>query len=121
MDPFENPGQQKIASALGVMKLPAGRSIVAEVGKSARVNVQDVWPVGFCTGGVQHGQPDRVSCHTSIRAKPALIANRQQPGERIVARVPRCTTAVDTLKEQVSIHQIVEAHSSNRIHQGHLS
>jgi hypothetical protein len=47
-----------------------------------------------------------------------MIANRQQPGQRIIAHIPRNAAAVDTLQQHVSIREVIEPHSRSLIH-GH--
>ena len=116
--PVEDPAQQQVALPLRVVKLPAGRPVVAEISEGTGMDVQGIRPVGLGSRGVQHRQPDRIPGHASVRAEPTLVANRQQPCQRIIARIPGRPAAVDTLKNQVRIGQVIETHGRGRIH-GH--
>lgn len=104
------------------MQFAAGGAVVAEVGEGAGVGVKLIGPVRFGPGRVEHDQPDLVPGSLAHRAEPALVAHPgQEPGQRIVRRVPRGPALVDPVYDEVAAAELIKSDRLNNIHQASVS
>ena len=103
--PGEGVPEQEVAPAAGVVEFVAGAAVVAVVGEDAGLRVEDIGPVGFGCGRVQHGESDAALLGGALVAEAALVPDRQQTCERVVGHRLAAAAVVALIDDQVRCRQ----------------
>jgi hypothetical protein len=88
------------------MKLVSWSSIVPEVGKGPGRRIEGIWPVLINPGRIEDHEPNGLLRGRAYIPETALVADREEDGKRIVARVPSGPTKINLLNQKIAQGQL---------------